>query len=67
MICFACGEEIDSYYAECPYCKYKFTDDGDYSCPNSDEGICLITENYCNMGSDYNFCEIKQEIEKNSF
>ncbi len=65
MKCFACNKEI---YDEiiCPYCGYSFTADKGYSCPNCDNGVCLLTENVC-VESDFVFCRVKQEAEQDSF
>ena len=65
MKCFACNKEIEESTC-CPYCGYSFTADSDFSCPNCDEGICMLTENACTE-ENFVFCEIKQEVEKETF
>ena len=65
MKCFACNKEMGNDLV-CPHCGYNFTIDEAYMCPNCDEGVCTLTENFCTE-VDFIMCPVKQEAEKYSF
>ena len=66
MFCFACKKPIRTQSVNCPHCGYRFTVDENNYCPNSNYGVCSITENMCTRGTQFQLCPTKLEADKNS-
>lgn len=67
MNCFACGKPIINTAVACPHCGYRFSVDDDRTCPNSYFNKCNITGKLCHEGINYNMCEIKSKVDKESW
>ena len=64
--CFACGEPIYNLDLPCPKCGYKFDAGEDKYCPNSNFGLCSVTEIPCTFGLNWNICRIKNKVDNES-
>ena len=65
--CFACGEPLYNMQMPCPKCGYKFSAGDTRYCPNSNFGLCQITEIPCSKGNKWQTCEIKNKADKESW
>ena len=66
MKCFNCDSIIQSAEIPCPKCGYMYSETQRY-CPNSNFGLCQITEIPCREGISWQRCSIKNKADNESW